>query len=103
CQFMTYLRARPPRVNSPTHGVKQVRLTCAEPQARVTAMCERFATYDPRETDVRGATRILRISWDEAWHLMERAVERGQAAKAQRIVRHMGVDEIGRASCRERV
>src|SRR5262249_40092206 len=45
------------------------------------------------ETDVLGATRILRISWDEAWHLMEHAVERGRAAKAQRIVQQMGVDE----------
>lgn len=93
CQFMTYLRARPPRVNCPTHGVKQVRLPWAEPKARFTAMFERFAIDVLRETDVQGATRILRISWDEAWHIMERAVERGRATKEQRVVRHMGVDE----------
>jgi transposase len=93
CQFMTYLRARPPRVNCPKDGVKQVRLPWAEPKARFTAMFERFAIDVLRETDVLGATRILRISWDEAWHLMEHAVERGRAAKAQRVVQQMGVDE----------
>jgi transposase len=93
CQFMTYLRARPPRVNCPKHGVKQVRLPWAGPKARFTALFERFAIDVLRETDVLGATRILRISWDEAWHLMERAVARGMAAKGKRVVRHLGVDE----------
>jgi transposase len=46
-----------------------------------------------RETDVLGATRILRISWDEAWHILERAVKRGQAAKQRRYTKHLGVDE----------
>jgi transposase len=93
CQFMTYLHARPPRVSCPKHGVKQVRLPWAEPKARFTALFERFAIDVLRETDVLGATRILRISWDEAWHLMERAVARGMAAKGKRVVRYVGVDE----------
>src|SRR5437868_12041382 len=46
-----------------------------------------------RETDVLGAARILRISWDEAWALMERAVERGLRRKPTRAVRHLGIDE----------
>src|SRR5262249_16152975 len=90
---MTYLHASPPRVRCPEHGVRQVRLPWAEPKARFTALFERFAIDVLRETDVLGATRILRISWDEAWHLMERAVMRGQAAKVKRVVRQMGIDE----------
>src|SRR5215813_6285608 len=31
CQFQTYLHARPPRVQCPTHGVRQVRLPWVEP------------------------------------------------------------------------
>jgi transposase len=93
CQFMTYLRARPPRVKCPEHGVKQARLPWADPKARFTAMFERFAIDVLREADVLGATRILRISWDEAWHILERAVERGQAAKGPRVVRQLGIDE----------
>jgi transposase len=46
-----------------------------------------------RQCDVNGATRILRISWDEAWGLMERAVTRGRHRKARTVVRQIGVDE----------
>lgn len=93
CQFMTFLRARPPRVKCPDHGVKQVRLPWAEPRARFTAMFERFAIDVLRETDVLGATRILRITWDEAWHILKRAVARGLIAKEQRVVPRLAVDE----------
>jgi transposase len=93
CQFMTYLHARPPRVECPKDGVRQTRLPWAEPKARFTALFERLAIDMLRETDVLGATRILRISWDEAHHIMERAVARGQAAKGELGLRRMGVDE----------
>ena len=93
CQFMTYLNARPPRVRCPEHGVRQVRLPWAEPSARFTVLFERFAIDVLKETDVLGATRILRISWDEAWHLLEKAVERGQQAKGERVAARIGVDE----------
>jgi transposase len=93
CQFLTYLHARPPRVECPEHGVRQVQLPWAGPHARFTALFERLAIDVLRETDITGATRILRISWDEAWHLMERAVTRGLAAKQSRVVPHIGVDE----------
>jgi transposase len=93
CQFMTYLHARAPRVECPTHGVKQVRLPWAEPRSRFTALFERFAIDVLKETDVLGATRILRVSWDEAWGVMERAVARGQRAKKKRLPTLIGVDE----------
>jgi transposase len=93
CQFMTYLHARPPRVECPQHGVKQARLPWAEPRARFTALFERFAIDVLLEADVLGATRILRISWDEAWHILERAVARGRAIKGKKIVARIGVDE----------
>src|SRR3990172_381473 len=40
-----------------------------------------------------GATKILRISWDEAWGMMERAVKRGRQRKVAKVVRRIGVDE----------
>jgi len=40
-----------------------------------------------------GACRILQITWDEAWGVMARAVARGQARKAARPMRYLGVDE----------
>ncbi len=77
----------------PEHGVRQVSLPWAEPRSRFTALFERLAIDVLRETSVVGATRILRISWDEAWLLMERAVKRGRAAKQQEVVPRLGVDE----------
>ena len=43
--------------------------------------------------DVAAAAGLLRISWDEAWHLMDRAVARGLAAKPVAVPAHVGVDE----------
>jgi len=93
CQFLTYLHAEPPRVNCPKHGVRRVKLPWAEARARFTDLFERLAIDVLKETDVQGATRILRISWDEAWHIMERAVGRGQLRKERRISPRVGVDE----------
>jgi len=93
CQFMTFLHARPPRINCQEHGVRQVRLPWAEAKARFTLLFERLAIDVLRESDILGATRILRISWDEAWHILERAVERGLMAKEKRICSRIGIDE----------
>jgi len=93
CQFQTYLHARPPRVECPTHGVRQVRLPWAEPRARFTTLFERLAIDVLRETDVTGARRILRISWDEAWEIKRRAVARGRARRRRHVPTRLGVDE----------
>jgi transposase len=93
CQFQTYLHARPPRVQCPTHGVRQVRLPWAEPRARFTTLFERLAADVLRETDVQGATRLLRISWDEAWEIKRRAVARGRARRQPHVPARLGVDE----------
>jgi len=93
CQFKTFLHARPPRVDCTEHGVRQARLPWADAKARFTLLFERLAIDVLRESDILGATRILRISWDEAWHILERAVERGLTAKKKRICPRIGVDE----------
>jgi transposase len=93
CQFQTFLHARPPRVNCPEHGVRQVRLPWAEPHARFSLLFERFAIVVLRQTTIQAATQILRISWDEAWHILDCAVERGLSRKPQRIIPQIGVDE----------
>ncbi len=93
CQYQTYLHARIPRIKCPDHGVLLVKLPLAEPQSRFTLLFERLAIDVLRECDVSGARRILGLSWDEAWGIMERAVERGQLRKGTRDVRLIGVDE----------
>jgi transposase len=93
CQFLTYLHARTPRVECPEHGVLRVRLPWAEPMSRFTILFERLAIDVLKECDVLGAARLLHTSWDETWHLMERAVARGQAVKPVAVPVLMGVDE----------
>jgi len=93
CQFKTFLHARVPRVKCPDHGVKQVRVAWAEERSRFTALFERLAIDVMRACDILSASGILRISWDEAWHIMERAVERGLKAKKKQQPKQIGVDE----------
>jgi hypothetical protein len=54
-----------------------VTIPWAPPGSRFTLAFERHAIDVLLETDVLGGARLLNLSWDEAWHLMERAVERG--------------------------
>lgn len=93
CQFLTYLHARPPRVSCPEHGVHQVALPWAQSGGRFTNLFEALAIEVLLAANVKKAAAILRITWDEAWHLMERAVRRGQAAKGSAMPRRIGIDE----------
>jgi transposase len=93
CQFQTFLHARPPRVRCPEHGVRQVTLPWADTKARFTLLFERFAIDVLRQTTIQAAREILGISWYEAWHLLDRAVERGLAGKLKRTISYYGVDE----------
>ena len=94
CQFVTQLRARVPRVDCPEHGVVQVLVPWAEPRGRFTMLFERLAIDILKHCQtVKGACEILRISWDQARAVMERAVARGQARKPATPVERIGVDE----------
>lgn len=93
CQFLTYLHARPPRVSCPEHGVRQVTLPWAQASSRFTHWFEALAIDVLRAANIKRAAALLRITWDEAWHLMERAVARGRATKGAVLPGKMGVDE----------
>lgn len=93
CHLATYMHARTPRVDCPQHGVKQIRLPWTTPRSHFTDGFERFAIDVFKKTDVHGGTQILNVTWDEGWGVMERAVARGSAAKAERVVPLLGVDE----------
>jgi transposase len=92
-EFRTWLHARVPRVACPEHGVRQVQVPWVLPGARMTLPFERHAIDTLLEADVLGASRLLNLSWDEAWHVMERAVARGLRAKKRRVISLLGVDE----------
>jgi transposase len=93
CQFVTLLHASAPRVSCPQHGVRVVALPWAEAGSRFSRMFEALAIRVLLATNVRRAAEILRVSWDEAWQLMERAVARGHQAKRAALPQVLGVDE----------
>lgn len=94
CQLQTVLRARVPRVNCPEHGVLQIKAPWAEARARFTQLMERWIIDVLQQcATVSGACRLIGLSWDEVFGVMERAVRRGQARKRPQILRQIGVDE----------
>jgi transposase len=94
CQFKTVLIATPPRVKCPTHGVKNAVLPWAEKGSRFTMLFERFAIDVLLACQtVKGAQGILRTSWDETWHILQKAVSRGKARKTNQVMPRIGIDE----------
>ena len=66
CQYQTFLHARVPRVDCPTHGVRQVSVPWAEPRSRFTLLMERLIIdLIPQCSTVIGECRIAGISRDE--------------------------------------
>lgn len=94
CQLETHLHARIPRVQCPEHGVVQVAVAWAEERGRFTLLMERFIIQALLACQTtQGACDLLRISWDQAWHVAQRAVARGQARKQAVVMPQIGVDE----------
>lgn len=93
CQFLTFLVARPPRIDCPEHGKLQTTLPWAQAGSRFTALFEALAIDMLKAANVKRAAELLRLTWDEAWGVMERAVYRGRSAKPRTIPARIGVDE----------
>lgn len=93
CQYRTILVARIPRVECAEHGVRQVRVPWAEDRSRFTLLFEALAIRVLRETTLSGLGELMRVSWDEAEGIFQRAVARGLARRRQDVVKVVGVDE----------
>jgi len=94
CQLSTHLHARIPRVQCEEHGVVQVAVPWAEEHGRFTLLTERFIVQVLLACQTtKGACAVVKISWDQAWHVLERAVNRGQARKEAVVIPQIGVDE----------
>ena len=94
CQLKTHLHARIPRVKCEEHGVVQVAVPWAEEHGRFTLLMERMIIQALLACQTtKGACELMRISWDQAWHVTQRAVARGQARKEAVVIPQIGVDE----------
>ena len=82
CQLKTFLHARVPRAGCPEHGIHKVKVPWAQTRSRFTLLMERLIIDVIRQCQtITGACELMRISWDEAFGVMRRAVMRGQERK----------------------
>jgi transposase len=93
CQFKTLIRADVPVVRCPEHGSQTVAVPWAEKYGRFTRLFERLAIDVLRECSVSAACTLLRMSWDEADGIKQRAVARGLLRKQAQPLKRLGVDE----------
>jgi transposase len=93
-QFETILRARTPRVECPSDGVKTIPVPWAEPGGRFSRLFERFAVDVLLcARSVKQAAGLMGLSWDEVDHILRRAVQRGLSRREMESLSHVGIDE----------
>lgn len=94
-QFATILQCRVPRARCAKHGVKTIHVPWASPGSRFTLLFESFAIDVLRTAaHLTAACLLLGISWDQAFRIMDKAVERGVTRRAfGDSLQHVGVDE----------
>ncbi len=96
CQFKPVIVARVPVVKCSTPGTQTVAVPWAEPSARCSRLFERLAMDVMQACSIRGACELLRISWDAADGIKQRAVKRGLARKIPVVMPRLCVDAKGR-------
>ena len=93
-QFETVLRARTPRSNCKSCGVKTVTIPWSGKSSRFTLMFEAFAIEVLKAvSSVSHGSKLLRLSWNTAHQLMARAVDRGMSKRKSDPIKSIGIDE----------
>ena len=93
CQMSTHIHVRPPRVNCPKHGVKQIDSEFGENGSDMTFAFESYVIRLAQECSIEAVKRLCGLSWDRGWNALDRAVSRGLSRKIHRIPPRIGVDE----------
>ena len=90
--YHVFMHARVPRINCPEHGKLQVNIPWATKHSRFSQRFETLAVGMMQDMDIKNASKLLGISWNQAHHIMNAAVKRGLARKTSTPAR-IGVDE----------
>jgi transposase len=93
CQMATFIHVRLPRIECPTHGVRQIVSGLGEENSNMTNEFEAYLLDLQQECSIEGICRLVDINWHTCWAVMDRGVERGQARKPHKIPGRIGVDE----------
>ena len=93
CQFKTVITADVPRVKCEEHGSQVVNVPWAEKFSRFSRLFERLAIDVLLVCSTSEACGLLRVSWEEADGIKQRAVKRGLERKPARVNKELCVDE----------
>ena len=93
CQFKTFVVADVPRIKCEEHGVVQIEVPWADPNAGFTALMESLIIDWLKEASISAVSRRMRLSWHEIDGVMQRAVRRGLARRKLEAIERIGVDE----------
>lgn len=92
--FETQIVSRTPRASCKEHGILQMQVPWAGKHSRFTLAFEAFAIKVLLASrSVKAACALLKINWDGAHSIMERAVERGMDRRVLEKLEEAGMDE----------
>jgi len=93
CDMATYVHVRLPRSECEQHGVRQILSEFGENGSAMTFAFEKRMIAMLGECSLSGVQRLSGITWDQAWAVVDRAVDRGLSRKEKRLPARIGVDE----------
>jgi len=94
CQLRTFIHCRIPRVKCEEHKIKTMEVPWTEDMSRFTRQFERIVIQFLEASENRSKTaEVLRLSWDEMNHIMEKAVKRGLSRRTADPIKYIGMDE----------
>jgi transposase len=80
-EFMTFIHASPPRISCTEHGIIEALMPWTEKRSRFTLRFETRSIRMLQNIDTYNFTEIMKLSWKQAWNIIERAVKRGRDRK----------------------
>ena len=81
-EFMTFIHASPPRISCPEHGIIEAVMPWTEKRPRFTLKFETRSIRMLQNIDTYNFTDIMKLSWKQAWNILDRAVKRGRERKS---------------------
>ena len=79
---MTFIHASPPRISCPEHGIIEAVMPWTEKRSRFTLRFETRSIRMLQNIDTYNFTDIMKLSWKQAWNILDRAVKRGRERKS---------------------
>ena len=90
--FMTSIHANPPGVSCLDHGIIEAVMPWTERRSRFSLRFEARSIRMIQNMDTFNFTEIMKLSWKQAWNILERAVKMGRDRNADHSS-IIGIDE----------